>query len=205
VCHTYTPRSSQQPVVVPVLPFSLRQSALSQSHDIPTSGHQGIAKTLGRLQDGAYWVGMAQDVAKYCKQCTICQQAKLPGPTPAPLTNVPIGEPWKMLASDILEVPVSRHNNRYLLVVMDYWAEAVPLQDQTAASISAVIIKICCSFGIPDILCSNQGRNFESQLLRDVMTAFGIQKSQTTAYHPQSDGMVERFNRSLLQLLRCYR
>ena len=94
-----------------------------------------------------------------------------------------------MLAADILEVPVSRHNNRYLLVVMDYftkWAEAVPLRDQTATSIS------------------DQGRNFKSQLFCDVLTAFGIQKSRTTAYHPQGDCMVERFNRSLLQMLCCY-
>ena len=90
---------------------------------------------------------------------------------------------------------------------MDYftkWAEAVPLRDQTAATISAAVIKICCSFGIPEVLHSDQGRNFESQLFRDVMTAFGIQKSHTTAYHPQGDGMVERFNCSLLQLLHCY-
>ena len=112
-----------------------------------------------------------------------------------------------MLGADILEVPVSRCNNRYLLVVMDYftkWVEAIPLRDQTAASISAAVIKLCCSFGIPEVLHSDQGRNFESQLFHDVLTAFGIQKSRTTAYHPQGDGMVERFNCSLLQLLRCY-
>ena len=65
-----------------------------------------------------------------------------------------------MLAADILEVLVSRRQNRYLLVVMDYftkWAEAAPLKDQTAASIPQVVIKICCSFGIPDILHSDQG------------------------------------------------
>ena len=59
---------------------------------------------------------MTQDVAKYCKQCTVHQQAKLPAPTPIPLMNVLIGGPWKMLAADILEVPVSRCNNRLLLL-----------------------------------------------------------------------------------------
>ena len=72
VCHTYTHRSSQQSVIVPVLPLSMQQSAISQSHNIPASGHQGIAKTLQRLQGSAYWVGMAQDVATYCKQCSVC-------------------------------------------------------------------------------------------------------------------------------------
>jgi len=66
VCRTYNPRSSQQSVTVPVLPFSMQQSAISQSHDIPIAGHQGISKTLPRIQESAYWVGMAHDVAQYC-------------------------------------------------------------------------------------------------------------------------------------------
>ena len=205
VCHTYKPGLSQHSITVPLLPDSLHTSAIYQSHNIPTSWHQGTAKTLRRLQQVAYWVGMAEAVAKYCNQCVVCQQAKLPTPTPAPMTNVPIGGPWQMLAADILEVPISHHHNRYVLVVMDYftkWAEAIPLRDQTAASISAAVIKICCSFGVPDIVHSDQGKNFESHLFHQVLSAFGIQKSRTTAYHPQGDGMVERFNCSLLQLLR---
>ena len=110
---------------------------------------------------------MAQAVAHYCTQCVVCQQAKLPILTPAPMTNVPIEGPWQMLAADILKVPISHHHNRYLLVVMDYftkWAEAILLRDQTAASISAAVIKICCSFGVPDIVHLDQGKNFESHL-----------------------------------------
>ena len=90
---------------------------------------------------------------------------------------------------------------------MDYftkWAEAIPLCDQKATTIADAVIKLCSSFGIPDILHSDQGRNFESALFSQVLQVFGIHKTRTTAYHPQSDGMVERFNRSLLQLLRCY-
>ena len=111
VCCTYK-RPSQRLVTVPLLPASLHKSAIYQSHDILASGHQGISKTLQRLQEVAYWVGMAQYVSQYCAQCVVCQQAKLPAPTPAQLTNVPIGGPWQ---ADILEVPVSRHHNKYLL------------------------------------------------------------------------------------------
>ena len=60
------------------------------------------------------------------------------------------------------------------------------------------------NYGLPDILHSDQGRNFESTILRQTLEAFGVKKTRTTAYHPQGDGMVERFNRSLLQLLRAY-
>jgi len=112
-----------------------------------------------------------------------------------------------MIAVDILEVPLSVNNNRYLLVVQDYytkWAEAIPLPDQTAARITGELIKIFSTFGHPEILHSDQGRNFESSLLTQTLEAFGVQKSRTPAYHPQGDGMVECFNRSLLQLLRAY-
>ena len=90
---------------------------------------------------------------------------------------------------------------------MDYFtkrAEAVPLPDQKATCITKVVIKLCSSFGIPDVIHSDQERNFESLLFRETLTAFGIVKSRTIAYHPQGDGMVEHFNRSFLQLLHCY-
>ena len=123
------------------------------------------------------------------------------------MVNTPISNPWEMFAVDILEVPISRNNHRYLLVVMDYftkWADVIPLRNQKATTIADAVVKICSSFGMPDILHSDQGRNFESTLFHQVLQAFGIHKTQTTAYHPRGDGMVERFNCSLLQLLRCY-
>ena len=112
-----------------------------------------------------------------------------------------------MIAVDILEVPLSTNNNRYLLVVQDYftkWDEAIPLQDQTAAPIARQLTKLFATYGQPEILHSDQGRNFESTVLAQTLEAFGVKKSRTTAYNPQGDGMVERFNRSLLQLLRAY-
>ena len=207
ICRTYCPSPPSPSVTVPVIPLSLQQQVLHQMHDIPSAGHQGYLKTLSRLKEEAYWPGMAADVQKYCQECSTCQTSKLPSPTRAPMVNTPIGNPWEMLAVDILEVPISRNNHRYLPVVMDYftkWADAIPLRDQKATTIADAVVKICSSFGMPDILHFDQGRNFESTLFHQVLQAFGIHKTRTTAYHPQGDGMVERFNRSLLQLLRCY-
>jgi len=112
-----------------------------------------------------------------------------------------------MVAVDILQVPLSCNNNRYILVVQDYftkWVEAVPLPNQTAATVTRGLVKIFSKYSMPAILHSDQGRNFESLLLQQTLDAFGVVKSRTTAYHPQGDGMVERFNRSLLQMLRSY-
>ena len=112
-----------------------------------------------------------------------------------------------MVAVDILEVPVSSNNNRYILVVQDYftkWADARPIPDQTAVRITRELVHIFAGYGIPEIIHSDQGRNFESTIIQQTMAAFGVKKTRTTAYHPQGDGMVERFNRTLLQLLRAY-
>jgi len=203
----YMPSPTTESVTVPILPASLRSEALHRSHDAPSAGHQSPDKTLDRIRTEAYWVSMAQDVERYCRDCTKCQQSKLPLPPRAPLMNIPIGRPWQMIAVDILEVPVSCNNHRYLLVVQDYftkWADAIPLTDQTAERITGELIKLFSIYGHPEIIHSDQGRNFESSILAQTLEAFGVRKSRTTAYHPQGVGMVERFNRTLLQLLRSY-
>ena len=128
-------------------------------------------------------------------------------PPCSPFQNIPLGQPWQMVAVDILQVPLSTNNNRYLLVLQDYytkWADAVPLPDQMAVHIVTAQINFFCTYGPPQILHSDQGQNFESTILTQVLQAFGIRKSRTTPYHPQGDGMVEHFNRTLLQLQRAY-
>ena len=152
-------------------------------------------------------IHVTRDVDQCCRQCSKCNASKPPAPQCAPMSSVPIGKPWQMVAADILEVPVSANNNCYLLVIQDYftkWVEVVPMPDQAATRIVSAITKIFCSLGIPEVLHSDQGQNFESLLLRETLKAFGAKKSHTTAYHPQGDGLVERFNHSLFQMLRSY-
>ena len=207
MCRRYSPAPDSEMITVPVLPQALQQDALYQAHNTPGSGHQGQDRMLQKPRLIAYWVGMSSDVAKHCLKCITCQQAKLPTPTKAPLVSLPVGRPWEMLAVDVLEVPLSSHGNRYLLVVQDYftkWAEAFPMPDQTAKHITDILITLCAKMGLPRIIHSDQGRNFESAILNQTLQAFGITKSHTTAYHPQGDGMVERLNRSILQLLQAY-
>ena len=149
---------------------------------------------LNHIRQVAYWVNMAQDVDKHCRECTNCQQAKLSLPQRASNTNIPIGRPWQMIAVDILEVPVSLHNNHFLLVVQDYfikWAAAIPMKDQTAEHITTELVNLSSTFGMPEIVHSDQGHNFESTILWQTLQSFDIDKTNTTAYHPQYDGMVE--------------
>ena len=113
------------------------------------------------------------------------------------MINMPIGKPWDMIAVDILQVPISSQNNKYLLVVQDYftkWVEVIPLPDPTAKRVTRELVQVFTKYGLPIALHSDQGRNFESAMLQQTLDAFGIRKSRTTAYHPEGDGMVERLN-----------
>ena len=207
ICRKYTPGPTAEPVTVPLIPTSLRASLLHQHHDAPQAGHLGPDKTAGRIRQVGYWVGMLRDIEQYCQACPTCQASKPPAPPKAALVNTPVGRPWEMVAVDILQLPVSCHNNKYLLVIQDYftkWAEAIPLPDQTASRITRELVQVFTRFGLPDIIHSDQGANFESTILRQTLDAFGVNKTHTTSYHPQGDGMVERFNRTLLQMLRSY-
>ena len=101
--------------------------------------------------------------------------------------HLPIGKPWEMIAVDVLQVPMSFNDNQYLLVVQDYftkWADAFPMPDQTAKRITSELIGLCSRMGLPSIVHSDQGRNFESTILKQTLDAFGVTKSHTTAYHP---------------------
>ena len=102
-------------------------------------------------------------------------------------------------------LPVTEKGNRYILSMCDLftrWAEAVPLPDQTATSIAkAIVDNIVAVHGLPGSILTDQGRNFESQLVADLCRLLGIKKIRTTAYHPQGNGLCERFNGSLCDIL----
>ena len=166
VCRRYKPDPSSPLLTVPLLPPNLRGKALEESHSGRSSGHLGPERTLYRLQKEAYWVYMARDVTKFYRQCTRCQQAKSPKPTRAPLTSTPIGRPWQMVAVDVLEVPLSTKNNRYLLVIQDYftkWAEAIPMPDQTASRITDELVKFFCQDGTSRNFAFGPGTEFRKQ------------------------------------------
>ena len=187
------------------VPHSLQGLFLKLVHE--DCGHQGVERTLSRLSNIAYWVGMAKNVVHHCKVCVKCQFSKAPPPKPIPLQPVLATRPWEMVAVDVLKVPISRKGNQYLLVVQDYfskWPFVRPMPDQQAERIVQILKdEVFTVVGPPKKLHSDHG-HFESKLLRDLCTAFGVSKSHTTPYHPMGDGLVERFNRSLLSLLRTY-
>ena len=119
------------------------------------------------------------------------------------------GYPWERVAMDLIpNLPVTKHGNRHLLVVVDYftkWAEAFPLPDMRVEMIASVFLgEIVARYGAPCSVHTDQGRNLDGNLFRDVCSLLRVQKTRTTAYHPAGDGLVERLNQTIEKLLSHY-
>ena len=118
------------------------------------------------------------------------------------------GNPMDRIAIDFVgPLPKTEKGNEVILVV-DYftkWVECYALPDQQAETTADVLVtQFFCRFGTPTILHSDQGANFESKLFQEMCRLFEIRKTRTTPYHARSDGLVERFNRTLQQMLKSF-
>ncbi|CAC5390252.1 unnamed protein product [Mytilus coruscus] len=173
-----------------VVPMKERRVVLQQCQDNKTSGHLWIRKTLGRLKDRFYWPGMSRDVVAYIIECDTFVRRKGPQKQKRPPMQIQrSGYPMERIAIDILgELPKTANDNKYILVISDYytkWTESWKHR----------------RFGVPTMVYSDQGRQFESELFSEMCNLLKISKTCTTPYHPQSDGMVERFNNILVKML----
>ena len=193
-----------------VIPKNLRSSVLHLLHNLPTSGHMGVAKTVGRIKERFYWVNVHKDVQNWCKNCDLCASRRgPPRKIRAPLSQYNAGSPMERIAVDVLgPLPTSEDGNKYLLIAADYftkWVEGYALPNQEAVTVADVLVKeFVCRFGVPLFVHSDQGRNFESAVFGEMCRLLGISKTRTTPLHPQSDGMVERFNRTIESQLSKY-
>jgi transposase InsO family protein len=135
------------------------------------------------------------------------QSNQEPGPDAAVQWQYNVSAPFERIAIDVAgPFPRSDQGNRYLLIAMDYftkWPEAYAIPNQEAATVGeALVTNFFCSFGVPRELHSDQGRNFESRLMQEVLEHLGVNKTRTTPLHPQSDGMVERYIKTVEEHLR---
>eukprot|EP00731_Ephydatia_muelleri_P011498 Em0006g392a len=190
-----------------VLPSSLVPAVLEGLHSSLVGGHMGAKKTLDKVRCRFYWVGQRKDITQWCISCPTCCSRKTPIPAPcAPMQLDPVERPLQRVAMDILgPLPETEKGNKYILVIGDYftkWKEAYPLPNMEAMTVARHLVsEFMCRFGVPEQLHSDQGRNFESGVIKGICELLQVRKTRTTPYHPQSDGMVERFNRTLLNLL----
>ncbi|KAH9087395.1 hypothetical protein Ae201684P_000806 [Aphanomyces euteiches] len=208
-----TPLRNPDLIIVPVIPHSLVEEVLYASHASPVSGHLGLMKTRERIRRTAYWLNWQLDCKDYVSKCPDCNRAKGGRPwRQGPMQRMPIYSlrgPFGLLVVDALcPLPTTNRGNKYILVFADYftrWVEAFPVADLKTSTFSRVLIdEVLCRFGIPDKLLSDRGSNFVSELATTMYTTLGIHKLASASYHPQGQGLVERFNHTIVQMMKIY-
>lgn len=193
-----------------VLPPPLRYEVLVHAHDDLTGGHLGTFKTYEKLRDRFYWRGMYKDVEHWVRSCVDCATRKRPrNNLKAPLLPIPVDGAFDRLAVDCLgPLPVTWSGNRYLVVFTEYltkWPEIFAVPTINAETIAKLLVnEIIPRHGAPRTLLSDRGKNFLSLLVAEVCKLYSIKKVNTTSYHPQTDGLVERMNSTLCQTLSMF-
>ena len=185
-----------------VVPKLLRERALSGCHD--DVGHQGILRTLSLLRERFYWPGMQEEATQYVMRCSRCLRRKTP-PQVAPLQPILVTQPLELVHMDYLSLEPSKGNIENVLVITDHftrYALAYPSKTQTAQATARILWdNFICHYGFPEKFISDQGRNFESDLIKELCKIAGVKKVHTTPYHPQGNGQCERFNSTLCNML----
>lgn len=194
-----------------VVPESLKSQILFENHDMETAGHFGFDKTLSRIRHKYFWLNMYSEIRDYVDTCKTCQQRRGYKPKhKAELVQPEIPPvPWLKLALDLTgPLPVTERGNRYLLAVIDYftkYAILIPLPDQTAQSIATALVEhVFTKFGAPQEILTDRGTNFLSALMQELYKSFHVTKLNTTAFHPSSDGLVERLIATLSNSLAMF-
>jgi len=190
-----------------LVPGALRQDFLKKAHTGMTGGHLGVKRTMDQVQRRAFWHGWRSDVKRFCQRCQGCSgyfRGQLP--RTAPLQPMVTGEPFETLHFDLTGPhPRSRRGSVYIVTCLDpfsKWAEAFPVPNKEAPTVARVLVEqVMCRFGTPIAGISDRGREVDGQLMAEICKLLDIDKMRTTAYHPSSNGAVERFHATLNSLI----
>ena len=180
-----------------VVPRSRAGPILETYHNV---GHFDADRTRKRLINCYWWYGLPSDVTKFVKNCTACAECKITGGATSTVGKLPSPGPFELVFLDIVILPSCR-GYQYLLTMecsFTRWVEAIPLTSITAEAVATAFLHHWVfRFGPPVSVHSDRGTQFESELFSSLCNLIGIAKSRTTAYHPEGNGALERFHRTL--------
>ncbi|KAG1948853.1 hypothetical protein F2P79_012397 [Pimephales promelas] len=204
--HCWAQRRGEEKKLL-VVPRAKTGTILELAHSHPMAGHLGAPNTTQRIRDRFLWPGLEAKVKRFCQACPTCQVTSSRTPPPSPLIPLLIIEvPFERIGMDIVgPLPKSARGHEHILVIVDYatrYPEAVPLRKATAKSIAQELFLLASRVGLPSEILTDQGTPFMSRLMADLCRLLRVKQLRTTVYHPQTDGLVERFNQTLKQMLR---
>lgn len=187
-----------------------KQEIFKEYHNSIFAGHRGINQTTSKIKLAFYWKNMDKEINNYVKACKICQKNKISriNKVPMKITST-ASRPFEKIFLDIVgPFPITYNNNKYILTIQDdltKYSEAIPIHNMEAVTIAKeYVTKIICKFGVAESLLTDKGTNFMSKIFTEICKNLKINKIHTTAYHPQSNGALERSHRTLAEYLRSF-
>ena len=192
-------------LIRPYVPEQFRIPIFKALHEL---SHPGVRASVKLVKERYIWPSLRKDVSLWTKTCLQCQKSKVHQHTHSERGHYPLPRSrFSHVNVDIVgPLPESR-GFTYCLTCVDRftrWPEVFPMADQTAETVARTFFAgWVARFGVPDTITTDQGRNFESNLMASFTRFLGINKTRTTAYHPAANGLVERFHRQLKASIRC--
>ena len=189
----------------PLVPASLRRRVFDRLHGLAHPGVRASQELVGRR---FVWPGMRNDIRRWTQACDQCQRTKVHRHTKTPTGEFrPPDDRFDHVHVDLVgPLPIS-DGYQYLLTCVDRytrWVEATPLRDMRAQTVAQAFISVWVArFGVPSIITSDRGSQFESTLWAQMSQILGTARQRTTSWHPQCNGLVERFHRQLKAALRA--
>jgi transposase InsO family protein len=193
-----------------VVPSCLQLEVMKSLHENLMSGHLGYKRTYQKLSTRFYWHKMKEAVYDFITCCETCQKNKKTKRRPRPpMFHLPVGAPMDRISTDLFgPLPETTDGNKYILLLTDLftkWTEIIAIPDATAETCANTILNEFISrFGCPISIHSDRGRNYEADLFKELCHLLQIKKTRTSPRHPQGNGSVERFNQTLITMIRAY-
>lgn len=190
----------------PFVPQTFRRRIFDLVHGL---SHPGSHSTSHLIRQKFVWPAMDKTIREWVRTCLRCQRAKIHRHTKNAPERIPVPDQrFEHVHLDIIGPLPLCQGNRYCLTIIDRfsrWPEAVPLADVTAETVaSAFYNNWVARFGAPSTITTDQGSQFEARLFTALTNMIGCKRIRTTAYHPASNGLVERWHRSLKTALTCH-
>ena len=198
-----------QSITQVVVPESMRQEVLEQIHEHKLAAHPGVERSYDQCRLKFYWRNMYKDIERFVKNCLTCQTTKGSIPASSPLGTYPAPkQPFDRVHLDlIVSFKETPRGNKNVLVCVDAltrFTEMFPLQSKRGAECAiAFYDNFICKHGVPATIITDSGREFNNEFLTSLCKQLDIKKINTAIYHPSSNGLVERTNRKILEILRC--
>jgi hypothetical protein len=192
-----------------VVPKSQREEVMKVYYDLPVGGHAGHHRMYLRMLNKYWWPGMWKDTKEYCHVCDVCQAVPHVTPTTkGPLQSIRASRPWELITMDLItNLPYTKRKNKNLLVVVDHfskWPEVVPIPNKQARTVAKALVQVFSRWGVPSIILSDNGLEFKGDLNGQLIELLGVTRKWTTPYHPQGNGLVERMNRTIKEMLKKF-